>query len=85
MKAASSTPTLRADDIPDDIAPWLVVSGGEGVQPFQTRAEAVAAAKEQADAIPNLVLGVYRLEHFVAACVLPAALFAPTAVIGAKP
>lgn len=56
---------------------WIVVVEGEGVQSFASREEAIASAKEQAEDIPNLVLGVYRAAHFVSARVQPAALFAP--------
>lgn len=76
----ASVRRLSAADVDGyhDLTAWIVVSDGEGVQPFATKAEAVAAAKEQADDIPNLVLGVYRLEHYVSARVQEAEVFAPT-------
>jgi hypothetical protein len=79
-RAATGKRYLSADDIDghSDLKPWIVVSDGEGVQPFETKAEAIEAAKEQADECPNLVLGIFRLDHFVSARVMPAALFEPT-------
>lgn len=76
-RAATVKLHLSAEDLKyySELRPWLVVSEGEGVQPYETKAEAVAAAKGQAS--PDLVLGVYRLEHYVSARVLPAQLFDP--------
>jgi hypothetical protein len=56
---------------------WLVLSDGEAPSAYGTRDEAVASAKEQAEETPGLVLGLYKLEHYVSARVQSPALFDP--------
>jgi hypothetical protein len=76
---AKQPASLSADDLAgyEELSTWLVVSVGEGVQPFDTKEEAVSAAKDQAIETPDLILGVYRLQHFVSARVQAPQLFNP--------
>ena len=51
----------------EELTEWVVISAGEGHQPQESKEEAIASAMMQAEDTPNLVLAVYRLEHFVSA------------------
>jgi len=64
-------------EIPDDLTTWIMCSSGEGHFKYASYEEAIADAKEQAQDTPDLVLGIYKLQHFVCARVQAPQLFDP--------
>jgi hypothetical protein len=61
----------------EEFTNWIVLSAGEGHQPAESREDAIASAKYQAEANPPIIIAVYQLVHLVSARVQPPKLFEP--------